>query len=59
MGALIEPDILNTFAVMGEPAEVAAQIKTRYGPLVDRLNVHLGDDKATVTALIQSLKAAP
>ncbi len=59
MGALIEPDILNAFAVMGEPADVAAQIKTRYGPLVDRLNIDLGDDKATVTALIQKLKAAP
>ena len=59
MGALIDPDILKAFAVMGEPADVAAQIKARYGPLVDRMSVSLGDDKATVTALIQNLKAAP
>ena len=36
MGALITPDILSEFAVIGEPGTIAGQIKSRYGDLVDR-----------------------
>ena len=36
MGTLITADILNEFAVVGEPADIAAQIKARYGDLIDR-----------------------
>ena len=43
MGGLIEPDILAAFALVGEPADVVAQIKSRYAGLVDRLSVEFGD----------------
>ena len=36
MGTLITPDLLKEFAVVGEPGSIAAQIKARYGDLVDR-----------------------
>ena len=36
MGTLITADILNEFAVVGEPADIAARIKARYGDLIDR-----------------------
>ncbi len=36
MGTLITPDILEAFAVIGEPQTIAGQIKTRYGDLIDR-----------------------
>ncbi len=36
MGTLITPDILEAFAVIGEPQTIAGQIKSRYGDLIDR-----------------------
>jgi probable F420-dependent oxidoreductase len=36
MGSLIGDDLLKEFAVVGEPQQIAAQIKSRYGDLVDR-----------------------
>jgi len=36
MGHLISDDILDAFAVVGEPASIAGQIKSRYGDLIDR-----------------------
>jgi len=36
MGHLITDDILNAFAVVGEPKDISGQIKTRYGGIVDR-----------------------
>jgi len=36
MGTLITDDILNAFAVVGEPGSVAGQIKARYGDIIDR-----------------------
>lgn len=46
MPGLISDEMLETFAVMGEPMEVAEQIKTRYGHLVDRITLenHLPTD---------------
>jgi probable F420-dependent oxidoreductase len=36
MGQLIGDDILQEFAVVGEPSSIAGQIKSRYGDLIDR-----------------------
>lgn len=36
MGTLITPDLLDEFAVVGEPPQIATQIKSRYGDLVQR-----------------------
>jgi probable F420-dependent oxidoreductase len=38
MGTLISDDILNAFAVVGEPDTIAARIKARCGNLVDRVS---------------------
>ncbi len=39
MGALIDDDILNAFAVVGEPKEIVPKIKERYASLVDRITI--------------------
>ena len=39
MGALIDDDVLHAFAVVAEPAGVAAQIRDRFGGLIDRVLV--------------------
>ena len=36
MGQLISPDIMTQFAIVGEPDQIAGQIKARYGDIVDR-----------------------
>lgn len=38
MGTLISDDLLEKFAVVGEPATIAGQIKARYGDIVDRVS---------------------
>ncbi|MBV1904987.1 MAG: TIGR03617 family F420-dependent LLM class oxidoreductase [Pseudomonadales bacterium] len=40
MGTLIDDDILNTFAVVGEPDEIIPKIKERYTGLVDRITIN-------------------
>ncbi len=42
MPELISDEMLETFAVVGEPRQVAHQIKARYGHLVDRLTLESG-----------------
>ena len=37
MGELVDDEILDTFAVVAEPEQVAAAMKARYGDLVDRI----------------------
>jgi probable F420-dependent oxidoreductase len=39
MAALIDDEILNTFAVVGSPEKVAIELKRRYGGMVHRLTV--------------------
>ena len=49
MGRLIDDDVLGTFAVVGEPATIAAELHRRYGDVVDRLQLYPlagGDDPA-------------
>lgn len=40
MAALVDDDVLATFAVSGDPAEVAAGLLERYGDLATRLSVN-------------------
>src|SRR5438094_4149301 len=35
MGELIDDEILNTFAVVGEPEQIAPELKRRYGDVID------------------------
>jgi len=56
---LIDDDILNTFAVVGTPAEVAAQIATRFKGRVDRISpVVYQPDLILLTELREQIAAA-
>jgi probable F420-dependent oxidoreductase len=60
MGELIDEDILRTFAVVAEPAGVGAELKRRYGGVVDRCSFYAPyrADPARWQAVIADLKAA-
>ena len=40
MGDLIDDEMLETFAVVGEPEAIGAEMQARYGDLVDRLSFY-------------------
>jgi probable F420-dependent oxidoreductase len=40
MGSLIDDEILNTFAVVGEPEQIAPEISKRYGDVIQRLSFY-------------------
>ena len=40
MGTLIDDEILNTFAVVGEPDKVAPELGRRFGDVIDRLSFY-------------------
>ena len=40
MGTLIDDEILNTFAVVGEPESIAAELGKRYGDVIQRLSFY-------------------
>ena len=42
MGELISDEMLNVFAVMGEPSGVVGEIKSRFGDIVDRTSGGFG-----------------
>ena len=56
---LIDDDILNTFAVVGTPAEVADKIATRFGGKVERISpVIYQPDVPLLSALREDTAAA-
>lgn len=40
MGERIDDDMLNTFAVVGEPEQIAAGLHERYGDVVQRISFY-------------------
>ncbi|HEY7137960.1 MAG TPA: LLM class F420-dependent oxidoreductase, partial [Acidimicrobiia bacterium] len=40
MGGLIDDDILNTFAVVGSPEEIAPELHKRYGDVIQRISFY-------------------
>ncbi|WP_030326492.1 TIGR03617 family F420-dependent LLM class oxidoreductase [Streptomyces sp. NRRL B-3229] len=44
MGALVDDDVLNAFAVVAEPDRLAGEIRRRYGDLVDRVSFYAAYD---------------
>jgi hypothetical protein len=40
MGRLVGDDVLNAFAVVAEPGDLAGEIRRRYGALVDRVSFY-------------------
>jgi probable F420-dependent oxidoreductase len=59
MGELVSDDILDAFAVVADPDDVAPMLRARYGPLVDRISFYtpydLGSDEAK--AMVAAMKA--
>ena len=56
---LIDDDILNTFAIVGTPKEVAAKIVERFGGKVDRISpVVYQPDAELLTVLREEIAAA-
>jgi alkanesulfonate monooxygenase SsuD/methylene tetrahydromethanopterin reductase-like flavin-dependent oxidoreductase (luciferase family) len=59
MTDLIDDDMLNTFAVVGTPAEVAQKIATRFKGKVDRISpVVYQPDVALLSEVRQQISAA-
>lgn len=59
MGTLITEDIMSNFAVVGDPGEVAAQIKSRYGDIIDRTSAAYATmPREDRVKIIQELSAA-
>jgi probable F420-dependent oxidoreductase len=58
MAGLIDDDILHTFAVVGDPDYVVAEIIRRYGDIVDRTAFHAPSlSDADTTRLLAELRA--
>ena len=60
MGQLISDDVLSTFAIAGEPAQVAAELLARFGDIVDRISLYTpyAADPALVTAVTAAVREA-
>jgi probable F420-dependent oxidoreductase len=59
MTGLIDDEVLNAFAVVGEPHDVGARIVARFEALVDRFTLYTPYplDEATKAAVIEGVKA--
>jgi probable F420-dependent oxidoreductase len=60
MGTLIDDEILNTFAVVGTPEQIAPEISKRYGDIIQRLSFYAPyeSDPERWRAVMETLKAA-
>jgi alkanesulfonate monooxygenase SsuD/methylene tetrahydromethanopterin reductase-like flavin-dependent oxidoreductase (luciferase family) len=60
MGNLIDDDILNTFAVVGEPEQVAPELHRRYGDVIQRISFYAPykSDPERWKRVFEDLKAA-
>jgi len=59
MGELIDDDILEAFAVVGEPEEIPALLLGRYGDIVDRLSFYApyASDPARWSKVLEGFKS--
>ena len=60
MGTLIDDEILNTFAVVGEPEQIAPELSQRYGDVIQRISFYAPyqSDPDRWRAVMDALKAA-
>jgi hypothetical protein len=60
MGELIDDEILNTFAVVGPPEEIAGELHRRYGDVVDRVSFYAPyrSDPSRWAKVLADIKAA-
>ena len=59
MGTLIDDDILNTFAVVGGPEQIAPEITKRYGDIIERISFYApyDSDPERWQGVMEALKA--
>jgi probable F420-dependent oxidoreductase len=59
MGALISDDVLDVFAVAGNPAEVVTEVRARFGDLISRVSIYTPyrADEADVAAVVAALRS--
>jgi probable F420-dependent oxidoreductase len=60
MGNLITDEVLNTFAVVGEPESVAPELQRRYGDVIERISFYAPykSDPERWSGVIAALKSA-
>ena len=60
MGGLIDDEVLNTFAVVGEPEQIAPELHKRYGDVIQRISFYAPyqSDPARWTGVLAALKAS-
>jgi len=60
MGTLIDDEVLNTFAVVGEPETVAPELHRRYGDIIQRISFYAPykTDPARWSKVLADLKSA-
>lgn len=60
MGTLVDDDMLDTFAIVAEPEEIAPRMKARYGDVVDRISFYVPyrSDPGRWAQVMADLKAA-
>ncbi len=60
MGTLIDDDMLDTFAIVAEPEQIAPRMKDRYGDVVDRISFYIPyrSDPDRWSQVMADLKAA-
>jgi probable F420-dependent oxidoreductase len=60
MGTLIDDEILNTFAVVGEPESIAPELHARYGDCIQRISFYAPykSDPERWRGVLDALKAA-
>ena len=60
MGGLIDDEILNTFAVVGEPEQIAPELHRRYGDVIQRISFYAPyqSDPERWTGVLEALKAS-
>ena len=60
MGTLIDDEVLNTFAVVGEPEQIAPELSRRYGDVIQRISFYApyASDPDRWSAVMAALRAA-
>ncbi len=60
MGTLIDDEMLNTFAVVGSPEDIAPELSRRYGDVISRINFYApyASDPDRWSAVMAALRAA-
>jgi len=60
MGTLIDDDVLDAFAIVAEPEDIAAKLHDRYGDVIDRISFYVPyrSDPERWGKVMQDLKAA-